>query len=65
MDHNDTVPRATEQIEAILGWNTFHSAVSHLPQTKTMDDVRFSDFIPVTEDEVHEHVVISGLGPLS
>jgi hypothetical protein len=59
-DHNGWVATAAEQIQAILNWNTFRWAQSHLPEAKTMDDVRFSDLISVTEDDVYEYVLTNG-----
>jgi hypothetical protein len=33
---------------------------SHLPETTTIDDFRFSDLISVTEEDVYEYVLRNG-----
>lgn len=54
------MPSHEEQIQAILDWNTFRWAQSHLPESKTIDDVRFRDLISVTEDDVYAYVLRNG-----
>jgi hypothetical protein len=54
------MPSAEEQIQAILDWDTFRWAQSHLPESRTIDDIRFSDLISVTEEDVYEHVLRNG-----
>ncbi|GIM63595.1 hypothetical protein Pve01_80930 [Planomonospora venezuelensis] len=60
LGQNGWVVALEDQIQAILGSNIFRWAQSRLPITKTMDDVRFSDFFSVTEDEVYEYVLANG-----
>lgn len=54
------MPSHEEQIQAILDWNTFRWAQSHLPESKTIDDVRFRDLISVTEDDVYAYCCAMG-----
>ena len=60
LHHNGAVASRVEQIQAVLSWDTFSWALTHLPESKTIDDVRFSDLISVTEDAIYEYVLAHG-----
>ena len=54
------MPSPEDQIQAILSWNTFRWALVNLPESATIDDVRFRDLIKVSEDDVHNYALQHG-----
>lgn len=61
--HHQSVLSSAEQIRAILSPSVFRWAVEQLPAGRSIDDVKFSDLISVTEDEIFTYVQENGFDP--
>lgn len=51
-----------EQIRAVLSGDVWHWALPQLPPGLSIDDLRFRDFIAITEDDILAHVAAHGFG---
>jgi rhodanese-related sulfurtransferase len=46
----------TEQVEAILSWDTFRWACDQLQDRSDIDQKKYTDFIEITEEEIYQFV---------
>lgn len=43
-----------------MSWNAFGWALDHLPEGRSIEDIRFPDLVCVTREDVFEHVLAHG-----